>query len=173
VPTGEYDLTAKVDLSPVFGVLEHKQKIRLTQPGADVLEKRLAALDSDDAKVRRTAIYDLRYFPKEGAKVVPKLIEIVKSGDKTLVPAALSVLGAYQKEALEHIDLLVSIMSGDGSASERMGAAYLVGRIAKKDPKIEQALVDGVESTEGTLKQRFEYALSTYRRRHKVAAGGS
>ena len=166
VPSGEYELTASVDLSPIFGVLTKKTSVTVARPRDDILDVRLKELTGEDVNARRKALYDLRYFPKQGAKIVPALVQVLTGDDANLRPAALSVLGAFPKEAAGHLDLILSITTGEGNDSERGGAAYLLARIAPKDGKYEKALTDGVKSSEGNLKRRFESALGLYRRRH-------
>ena len=168
VPTGEYEMTASVDLTPLFGVIEHKTTVTITRPPENALDVRLEQLNSEDANVRQRALYDLRYFPKEGNRIVPRLVEILESDDANLRSAAISVFNAFLKEAAAHLDLLVGIATGEGSVNERGGAAYLVARVAPKDEKYEKVLTDGVESSEGYMKRRFEGALSYYRRRHGI-----
>ncbi|MEN8151581.1 MAG: HEAT repeat domain-containing protein [Planctomycetota bacterium] len=166
VPTGEYDLVASVDLSPLFGVLETESKVSLTRPGAEVLDQRLKELASDDPNVRRRALYDLRYFPKEGERIVPELVKALSDGDEHVRGAALSVFYAFPDAAREQVDLVLGIVTGDGSESERGRAAYFVARFAPEDPKVEKALIDAVESAEGPVKRRLQGALDYYRRMH-------
>jgi len=166
VPSGEYELTASVDLSPLFGVLSKKTSVTVARPRDDILDVRLEELAGADANLRRRALYDLRYFPKQGDRVVPALVAILEGDDASLRPAAIGVLGAFPKEAAGHLDLILSITTGKGSESERGGAAYLLARIAPKDDRYEKALTDGVESSEGYPKRQFEGALGLYRRRH-------
>ena len=109
----------------------------------------------------------------QGAKVVPALIEFVKSDKKLYRHYALRVLGTYPKEAVEHLDLFIGILDGEGTANERIGAASLVGRIAPKDDRYEKALKDAHAAATGSLKQSFANALNSYRRRHKLPGDGS
>ena len=168
VPTGEYDLTASVDLTPLFGVIEKKTTVSVTRPGKNVLDEQLKKLDGGEPNARVRALYDLRYFPKEGARIVPVLVKILKGEDASLRGAAISVLGAFPAEMAEHLDLVISIIAGDGSESERSNAAYLLARVAPKDERCEKALLDAASSSEGTMKPRFDGALNNYRRRHKI-----
>jgi len=166
VPTGDYDLIASVDLSPVFGVLTYEGTVSVRRPGADVLGQRLRELAGDDAKARRRALLDLRYFPDHGDRVVPALIGVLEGDDENLKYLALSVLGSYPKEVAGHLDLILGIATGKGKDNERGGAAYLLARVAPKKEEYEKALAEGVESSEGYMKRRFESALKLYRRRH-------
>ena len=166
VPSGEYELTASVDLSPVFGVLTKKTTVTVARPRDDILDVRLKELASGDPSEVRRAIYDLRYFPKDGERIVPALVSVLEGKDANLRQAAISVFGSFPKGAAEHLDLILSIATDTEGGYARGRAAYLLARFAPQDEKYEKALTDGVKSSEGSLKRQFESALDQYRRRH-------
>jgi hypothetical protein len=168
VPSGTYDLEVSVDLSPVFGVIEHKDKVVVEQPGADVLEQRLKELASEDANVRRQAVLDLRYFKEDAARVVPALLGRLEDPDASNVRMVLSVLMAYPEEAGGSATTFLRFLKSD-DVSMRSMAAQLLGRVAPRSEEIEKALEAALAAAPENMKPAFEYGLSTYRRRHAPA----
>jgi HEAT repeat protein len=164
VPTGSYELHASLDLSPVFGVVEHTETLTVDRPPADVLDQRLGELASEDANARRKAVYDLRYFPEDGERVVPAVVKCLSDLEESVRLAALSVLAAFPGEAAEHTDVFLGILCGTESASkyERGSAAYLLGRVAPASEEVEKALREAAASEDETVNRRAEYALRTY-----------
>jgi HEAT repeat protein len=164
VPTGSYELRASLDLSPVLGVIEHAETLIVTRPPADILDRRLEELSSENGSVRRTAVYDLRYFPEDGERIVPFLLNCLKDREGSVRLAALSVLTAFPKEAAEHVDVYLAILGGGDAVVkyERASAAYLLGRVAPKSEEVEKALRNAATSDDETVKRSAEYALRTY-----------
>lgn len=168
VPTGEYELTARIDLSPVFGVLEHRKILRIDTPPPDLLKRRLADLKSDDPKVCRAALRDLRYFPKDGKRIVPAIVKLLKRDLDKVKTNALYTLRSYPEMAARYCRVYLRILLSDAPASERAAAGELLGRVAPKHQDIEKALVEGMEASRGYLKTQYERALREYRRRHRI-----
>jgi len=173
VPTGEYDATAKVDLSPVLGVIENLISVEIRQPEGDVLATRLEELQSEEANVRRRAAIDLRYFPEDGEKVVPALLGRLDDESGYVRSASLSVLASYPEQAGKHADRFLSILEGGEKTTigERLGAAHLLARTAPLDPRYEAALQAALKSATEIYQLSYQAALTNFRRRAGVASG--
>jgi hypothetical protein len=166
VPAGEYRLAVSLDLSPVFGIVKAETVLSVSPPPADILTRRLEELGSPDIVVRRTALLDLRYFPKDGARVGPALLAALDDPDGSIRSLAVSVLNAFPKEAAAATDRLLAILASKEAAShERQNVAFLLARVAPPSKEVETALVKAVEAAEEILRANFENALANYRRR--------
>ena len=73
-PSGEYEVDLSVDLSAVYSNLTDRQTLTITQPPADILDRRLAEVKSEDVNTRRAAVSDLAFFAKDGDRVFPALV---------------------------------------------------------------------------------------------------
>ena len=155
VPTGEYTLLYSLDLSPVFGVLEYEETVEIAQPPADILEKRLEQISSEDATARRAAIADLRYFPDEGERIVPALVAALKKADDSARPLILSVLSAFPAQAAEYLDTFLGILE-TGKGYEPVYAAQLLARMAPADEMIRKAMEKAAASASDQLEKRLE-----------------
>lgn len=165
VPTGEYELKAAIDLSPVFGEIEHECAVPVTTPPENVLDRRLEQLASDDPNVRRIAVIDLRYFPGHGDRVFPALLGALDDEEPAVRSIALSVMISYPAQAAAHADVYLEILLGDRAAAEKATAAYLVGRFAPASPEAEAALTKAIDDAPEAYRPRFESALNQYRSR--------
>jgi hypothetical protein len=162
VPTGSYEVTARVDLTPLFGVVETTRTVELTRPPADVLDRRLAELSAEKEAVRRTAAYQLRYFPDDGERIVPALLTRLEDEESSVRLAALSVLGSFGDEAAEHVDRYLAILESGKTSYEKASAANLLGRVAPASETVERALRAAAASEDPTVERRAEYALKAY-----------
>ena len=165
VPTGRYEIEATVDLSPLFGTIEHHGTVDVVVPSEKVLADRLAQLESEDVNQRRAALLDLRYFREDAEKVVPAIIKCFDDEEETIRMYALSAMSAYPAQAPTYVDRYFEILAGEDGVSVRGYAAYLLGRFAPVSDRAEQALLAALEGAEANLKSRVESALTTYRRR--------
>lgn len=165
VPTGNYEIEASVDLSPLFGKIEHFGAVDVVLPSEKILNDRLAQLESEDVNQRRMALIDLRYFREDAEKVVPALVACLDDGEEVIRMVALSVLMAYPEQAAAHVERFYSMLESEDGVSVRGNAAYLISRVAPVSDRAEQALMNALESADENLKSRIESALTTYRRR--------
>lgn len=167
VPTGRYDLKASVDLRPVFGEIEQFSAVDFVAPTEKILEERLAQLESENVSVRRNALIDLRYFPKDGEVVFPELMACLDDEDPNIRLIALSVMMAYPAQAAEEVDTFIEILLGDESVSmsEKSNAANLLGRYVPVSKEVGEALEKAWAAADGNLKLRMKYAVEAYRKR--------
>lgn len=172
MPTGEYGATARVDLSPVFGVIENVVKLTIEQPGEDVLDRRLAQLASEDEAVRRTAVADLRYFPDDAAKVVPALLDRLADDSSAVRVAALSALMSFPAGTAEHADRFLAVLRGgeEVSVSERYLAVLVLARTAPLDEETGKALAAAAQAAPEAYRAAYETALRTWTKRVEAAA---
>ena len=166
VPAGEYELHASIDLGTPFGVIEDVTTVTIAPPSADILEKRLKELESEDSEVRRLALIQLRYFRSDGEKVVPALLGRLEDKDPTIRMVALSVFSAFPQQAKEHLDLFLGLLRAElgVSLSEKVQAAYLLARHAPWDEEVLAAILKAEEAG-GSRRVSFSSARKQYQRR--------
>jgi HEAT repeat protein len=169
VPSGRYELTASVDLSPVFGILEHNATVDVVIPGPDAINDHLKSLASEDKNVRRTALIALRYFKEDAERVVPALLTCVKDPELNIRTIALSVLMSFQTQAKEHLDVFMKILSGgkDVDFSEKSMAVQALCRLAPSSDEVDAAMVKALAESPENYKALFESQLKRYRQRTK------
>ncbi len=172
MPTGRYDLEASLDLSPVYGKLDHVTTVDITVPSEAVLAERLEQLKSEDVNVRRGALIDLRYFRQDGDKVFPALLECLSDTESVIRMVALSVMMAYPKQATEHVDTFIAIVEGgpEVSVSERSNAIYILARYVPPSEMITEVLEKAWENADESFKPRMQSAIEQYRKRVQAAA---
>lgn len=171
VPTGDYELTATVDLSPYFGLVTHSGEIHIDLPPADLLEQRLQELDSESEETRRLALLELRHFKHAAERVLPAVLDRLEDGSPAVRSTALSVLAYYRVQAIEHVEVFLRFLEEGETDPERVNAAYALASLAPVSPEIEKVLVDAFEGAAESQKMRFESALRNYRRRAKAEEG--
>lgn len=165
VPSGHYEIEAVIDLSPLFGKIEHIGAVDVEIPSEKVLSDRLAQLASEDVNQRRLALIDLRYFRNDAERVVPALVACLDDEEETIRMVALSVLGAYPEQAANHMERFFEILEGEGGVSVRANAAYLIARLAPVSERTEEAIAKALDGADANLKQRLESAMTMYKRR--------
>ncbi|MCP3859723.1 MAG: hypothetical protein GY704_08735, partial [Phycisphaeraceae bacterium] len=99
MPSGKYELTASLDLSPVFGIITSRHEVDLKVPGPEILDEHLKSLESPDANIRTQALYQLRYFKQDAERVVVALAAAMKDESEGVRSAAMSVFMAYPEHA--------------------------------------------------------------------------
>lgn|GEM_PF-2414117 len=166
-PSGGYDLLCAVDLSPLYGKIEEKHSIVITQPPADILDRRLAELESENPVVRSTAVRDLAYFEGQGPRVFPALAACLDDPSEAVATSAIYSLYYYPEQIKANPACFLKVLRNREKPQQvRNRAAYYLGRFAPKNAQIEKALKKAVEALEdpssnGTL----VYALKQYRDR--------
>jgi HEAT repeat protein len=168
VPSGEYEITVSIDLTPVFGKLELAQTRQIERPSADAFERRLKDLASEDPKVRRKAVAELPYFGAQRKRVGPAIVACLSDPDGIVRRMALATLQGFAKEAAEHADTILRILEDrNGRArGERTNAALLISRTTPPSDRalaaLEGALKDAASEWD---KKIFQSALDAYRKR--------
>jgi HEAT repeat protein len=169
-PSGEYDLLCSVDLSPLYGKIEEKKSVAITQPPADILDRRLAELESEDVGVRSTAASDLAYFEGEGERVFPALLTCLDDPEEDVAQSALYSLYYYPVQIKAHTEYFLKLLC-DMEKPQRFQerAAYYLGRYGDASAKVEKALEEAVKANENpSSSRRLEYALNNCRQRMKT-----
>ncbi len=166
VPAGEYEIRASLDLTPLFGVLTCANPVSVYEVPADILERRLAELGSENAALRRNALIDLRNFRDDGDVVVPAVLKLVSDADESIRGLALSVLQSFPKQAVGVIDVVLPILeSKTVSTYERSSAGWIVARFAPASERAEKALAAALEAAEENYRPQYENMLKQYRTR--------
>ncbi len=164
VPSGSYDLTASLDLSPVFGIIASSQPVEVTVPGPEVLDEHLKKLESEDANVRMRTIYDLRYFREDAERVVPVLLARLQDRDETVRGAALSVFISYPTGAEKNVSVFLPFLA-DGTDREKLTAFQLVARNAPAGEEFLAALEKALAEAPENYKYTYKSNLDRYRAR--------
>jgi len=171
-PSGEYTVTCSVDLSPLFGKIVSEKKITITQPPADILEKRLAELRSDNEQTRISAAHDLAHFQKDAERVFPALQTCFGSADDPLKNAAFNSMGSYADQIAVHFEFFIKIL-GDSKHHDSIRARtvmYLSG-YGPIDPRIQTALDEAKEALKASdLGPSLKYYIDHYASRSKEAS---
>jgi len=172
-PSGEYTATCSVDLSPAFGTIVSERKITITRPPADILDRRLEELRSEDENTRRAAAIDLSYFENDGERVFPALLECFKSAKGPLRSTALLSMGSYPEQIAAQSALFVKLLLDEKeSESIHRSAAYYLAQYAPIDGNVQKALDKTKEAyKESRYSGTFEYYANLYKKRAKDADG--
>jgi hypothetical protein len=167
VPAGRYNLLVSVALKPVFARIDKLTTIDLVVPSENVLEVRLAELESEDMMTRQEALMDLRFFPDDGEQVFPRLLACLEDEAGNIRTMALSVMQDYPLQVAEHVDTFIEMLLGDESVSnsEKVRAAYLLGKCGPLSEKVRAALEKAFADADGKLKVRLKYGVDAYRKR--------
>ena len=173
VPSGEYILDSSVDLSPLFEKIAVKNTVRIDQPPPDILERRLAELESDDGDVRNEAAMDLAYFEGEAARVFPALLAHLEDPVQSVRVNALEAMGHYSEQLGKHSKVFLKLL-GDEEKELYMRSvvAEYLGRHAPLSEEVEKALEKAAISfVNESLGPFFVRARDSYRRRAKAEKG--
>lgn len=171
VPTGRYEVTCVIDLNPFFGVVSKKTTIDLVAPGPEAVDKRLEELKSEDKEVRRTALFDLMWFPKAREKIFPVLLELLDDPDGEFRGMVISVMGRFPHQAAKHTDRFIEIaLDEKRGVSERGSAAWFLAQYAPASEEVEKCLVKLSESEDPKEKQYFSWPIQNYRSRTRNTA---
>jgi len=168
-PSGEYEIACSVDLSPVFGKIENKTTVTITQPPADILDRRLKELESDDVDTGVKAARDLSYFEKDGARVFPALLAHLDDPDESIRMSVFSAMTRYTDQIKDHVDIFLEIL-GNKEESDyfRQMSASCVSYYAALSADVEEALKQALESYKGhDYESAFKYYLERYQERMK------
>ncbi len=169
VPSGEYEVRASLDLTPVFGKIETVEIRKIVPPPPDAFERRLAELASEDPTVRRAALSDLPFFGTRRKEVGPVLVSCLRDPDGILRRMALAMLQGFKDVAAAHAGTILGILeSREGRVrGERTNAALLVSRTTPASDRARAALEQSVEDAEPWERSIFRSALDAYRTRTK------
>jgi hypothetical protein len=168
-PSGEYQVLCTLDLSPLCGKLETINEVTIIQPPADILDRRLAELNSEDENVRLQAVRDLYFFEDHGDRVFPALLtRYVDSGEAQRIEI-LSSMGSFPDHIKDHIDLFIEIVNNRDESGDVVDfAAYYLGQYGPRDDRVEKALEDAAAAhSESDFSESMKYALERYRKRVK------
>jgi len=165
VPSGKYELSASVDLSPLFGVIASTQTVDVKVPGPEVLDEHLKDLESEDANVRVQAIYKLRYFKPDAERVVAALASALEDPEEGVRAAAMSVFNSYPEHAKKHLDVFVKLLSTGGNR-QRYTACSLLARVAPWDEKILAAMKAAKEAGPTNYETAFQSTIDRYVRKY-------
>jgi len=166
VPTGRYDVTLSIDLSPIFGVVTAKKTLDITRPGPDALDKRITELASEDKQVRQTALFDLMYFPKDGEKIFAALLPLLDDPDSQFRGCVIQVMSRFAPQAVKHLDRFIEIcLDPERDLQERGSAAWFLAQHAPAGEKVEKCLATLAETKDPKEKRWFEWSITTYRKR--------
>jgi HEAT repeat protein len=174
-PSGEFETKCSIDLSPVYGTIEETKTVTITQPPADILDKRLAELESEDAGVRSMAASDLAFFEGEGERVFPALVTCLGDGSEGVRTSALYSLYSYPEQiAANHGVFLKMVRDTELEGRFRERAAFYLGRFGPAGDReilkvLEEALKSQKENPEGQFSM-YAYAIQEYKRRMKTEA---
>ena len=128
VPTGEYEVRTSADLSPLFGVVEGRKRLRIEQPGPDALERLIDRLDSLDSPDRPSLVDELALFTDDGERVAPLLLEIVGREDDSARFSAIYGLREFPEHVEETKGVLLPLLDTTepigGAAALVLGALY-------------------------------------------------
>ena len=164
VPSGEYEIRATLDLTPVFGKIETIETRRIEPPPADAFERRLAELRSRDPLVRRKAISDLPYFGRQRKRVGPALIACLADPDGVVRRMILAILQGFRAEAAENAGTILGILESRSGRvrGERTNAALLVSRTTPPSARALAALEGALKDAEEWERTIFRSALDAY-----------
>ncbi len=166
VPTGDYEAHGRIDLSPVFGVLTHAGDLRIEQPPANILDRRLAELESKDPSVRIEALTDLSNFPNAEKRIGPVLEKLLHSEEPELRSGTLSTLFSFPATAKRLTDEFVKLLAKSSRPPyERSMAVWLLSNYAPKSKRVETVLLAASRCGVKDVKEAAEYGLQQYRRR--------
>lgn len=169
VPTGNYEVTCVIDLNPFFGVVTKKATLDLVAPGPEGVDQRLKELSSEDKDVRRTALFDLMYFPKSKEKVFAALLPLLDDPDGGFRAMVISVMSSFPHQAMKHVDRFIEIaLDEKRDVSERGSAAWFLAQSAPASEKVEKCLAKLAESEDPKEKQYFQWQIRNYRNRTRA-----
>jgi hypothetical protein len=175
VPTGSYDVTASVDLTPIFGIESTTAILDLVKPGREAFARRLEQLGDDDPEVRREAMIDLYNFREEREKVSAAAAKLLRDPDPQIRALAVGHLLRSPEIAKNHLEDLLWILekSEGGHWNDRANAALFLSAVAPRSERVARALEAAATSEEENLALLAKTALDQYRRRHPPEEGGS
>jgi len=106
----------------------------------------------DDSDYRPLAISVLGEMGQQAADAVPQLVQLLNSEDETLQREVYIALASIGPAAEAASDSLKEIVSGEGSAQQRAGAAWVLGRIG--DESAVSTILKVLRSTDDEVLQR-------------------
>jgi len=111
------------------------------------LDAELAALDSDDAKARETALLHLADVAG-GEEAAPKAVELLKDDSEGVRAAAITLLAKYEHKTDEALGALASLASGDPDESVQGSALGALKELGATDKYVEVcvALLNGADA---------------------------
>jgi HEAT repeat protein len=167
VPPGPYEAIASIDLGPGLGRFEHRWSVTIEAPPPGLLEKELRALRSKDPGTRQAAVYELRWYVRDGERVVPVLLGRLSDEDWSVREAALYALRAFPDRVSKHVKVILGILRDEKAPQDpRLSAARLLGETAPPSAEVEAALVALVSSGDEHSREVGRYVLDRYRERH-------
>ncbi len=168
-PSGEYQLDLSLDLSPIYGTIEDRQTVTVSQPPADILDRRLAECASDDAATRMFAVRDLAYFRENGDRVFPALARCLDDADGSVREAVVYSMGRFPEQIAQHSEAVMRAL-GDASmdASRRGYAAYLLSEHGPLTEQVSEALTAAAEAVGADEHDRFADALARFNARREA-----
>jgi len=173
-PSGEYSVNCSIDLSPLYGKIEERKSVAITQPPADILERRLAELDSKEANERIAAARDLAYFEGQGERAFPALLTCLEDPVESVATSALYSMNSYSDQIAKHHDVFLQMLRNQKTLPRfRDRAAYYLGRFAPADSaEVLEALEEAKKLLDDLTKGRMiEYGLTQFRKRMDAAGG--
>jgi hypothetical protein len=157
VPTGEYEVEASVDLTPVFGKLRRTERLLIERPGPDALDKAIARLEAAAPDDRWAAVDDLRWFAGHGDRIVPLLVRIVAEREEGALFSAIYALAEYPDQAELTRPALLPLLGGKEPAG--CTAAWVLGILFPKAQRLAEAYRAAHDRAEWTLVEKAATAL--------------
>lgn len=155
-----------VDLSPIFGRIEQTATLEIRPPGPDALAKNLAALDDEEPKVRREALRQLQFFPDEGERIVPRVIDLAADPDPDVRSMAINALVRYLDSLRPHAAKLLPLLTDETLSDQpRLAVAWMVAQHAPPGEEVEKALTKALELVDVKNRMGIRFSLDLYRRR--------
>ncbi len=124
--------------------------------------------------MRVEAVYELRFFVRDGKRAVPALLARLSDSEEDVRYATLFSLHSFPAEATPHANRILEILRGGPGISTRMrqSAAYLLATSYPLLDEVMQGLTSLSQEKDDGLAQTGRQTLEIYRMRHSVEPTG-